>query len=477
MVTVRTSSTPYVAHHLFTLRDPAADWAGDFETRFEHGLGVARGVVVVQTLRAVGVVPVFVEVHDGLPPDPPDRYTRVETASLLTTGPIVVEGEANGLAIECASIALRSGTYTVRVCHADLDTVTYDGDDGAEHYLVQIYPGPLSDPSSVRAVDLDEAADLDGEPRRGLRGDEVDVAVAKAIARGDDELAASSALVVLARLGALEDVAAVASSGTLPLQVVALNALRLVGARRELEGVSVRHPIAEHVRRAALDDEEAFAARHELARAEAVGEALGDAEVRADTFPGGGARAASARLAGWAKAVLLDQARPPFDDELEAAWRTEGVTPDALLGVVFARDPRAGVRASLVCARRALVGIDDEPTSALLARCEQWNDGGADEGLSEEGHACEVSAGDVDEPLRSARLLAATIASVVDLMPFVNGRPLSWIADHATAVVLASSRLLPKRSPALADALRAAFPGPPPFSYEAPKPIVRRGRA
>lgn len=114
----------------------------------------------------------------------------------------------------------------------------------------------------------------------------------------------------------------------------------------------------------------------------------------------------------------------------------------ALLSVIIARDPRAGVRASIACARRAFAGVNDPHANELLAGCERWIAGGSDEGLSEASHDCEVSASETEEPARSARILAATVASVVDLLPFVEGCPRHAVVDFRLRI----GRYLPVRS-------------------------------
>ena len=275
------AATPYAAHHQFYLRDPELAWDGGYTNHpwSDDGLGVAPGVVGVQTPRAAGSTAVFVELHERAPGDPPPRYQKIAAASIATGGKLVLAGEANELDTPSLSISLPTGTYGVRVCYADLDTVTYDSDDGAEHYVVQIYPRSAEPPVVQRAYESG------GRPpdRKDRSAEPVEALIAAA--GGDDASVACSALVALARKGETTTVASIAASerSTDAVRIVAVYALRLVRAREAIASLSVGgSAVVAHVVARALQGLEEDAADDDAADDDATGDDAADDDAADD---------------------------------------------------------------------------------------------------------------------------------------------------------------------------------------------------
>tara|TARA_Y100001937_G_scaffold128452_3_gene204995 strand:+ start:243231 stop:244082 length:852 start_codon:yes stop_codon:yes gene_type:complete len=137
----------YVAEHQFFVGDESLldEWDGSYwnDPYSDDGLGLAPGIVGVQCPRATGPAPVFLEMH-GAPPVLPDaRYCKVTEAPLsLESGHLRILGENNTAGLPGLQFEAPATKYMLRVLYADLDTVTYDDSDGAEHYLLQMYPLP-----------------------------------------------------------------------------------------------------------------------------------------------------------------------------------------------------------------------------------------------------------------------------------------------------------------------------------------------
>lgn len=224
----------YVAAHQFYLRDADLAWGGAYTNDPwgpGDGLGVAPGVIGVQCPRAAGHVPVFIEQQLDAEAEIPAGFCKVTEASIeVRSGRLCVEGEDNDETSPPLEIAVVPGTYRVRVLYAGLDTVTYDDDDGADYYLVQLVPGTPTDPVIVRGFE-----DVD-EP---VRTTDADRTACEAALGGSDSCARASAIIELARLGATAIVARVARHDpSRVMRLHATNALRLGGAGDELAALA-----------------------------------------------------------------------------------------------------------------------------------------------------------------------------------------------------------------------------------------------
>jgi len=104
----------------------------------ERMVKVAPHVVVVQPVRNV-TVPVRVEVHDADPGWDPDAWDHVVECSLdLPTGYLQVH-ECTGPALLDVDVPV--GTYRVRALFDGLGSLTDDGLDGNDRYVVVLWPG------------------------------------------------------------------------------------------------------------------------------------------------------------------------------------------------------------------------------------------------------------------------------------------------------------------------------------------------
>ncbi|APR80820.1 Hypothetical protein A7982_06167 [Minicystis rosea] len=236
----RLETVVYVAAHQLYLRDPDVEWDGAYTNdpwSGGDGLGVAKGVIGVQSPRAAAHAPVFVELLDGAPGEAPSRFIKVTTASVdVSKGRLAVMGEENEESSKPLEFELAPGTYEVRVLYADLDTITYDDDDGAEHYVIQLWPGSEKEAEIVRGSDpVDEPVRTTTTPH----------AAAEADLKSDDASTAAHALVELARAGGVEEVARLGKEHpSRALRLLAVNALRLVGARDALQAFAESDDLA-----------------------------------------------------------------------------------------------------------------------------------------------------------------------------------------------------------------------------------------
>ncbi len=236
----RFETVVYVAHHQFYLEDANLDWDGRYSNNpwgRGDGLGIAAGVIGVLTSRAAAHTPVFVELLDKVPSEPDSSFDKVTAASIdVSSGALRVLGEENNESSPALEISLPAGTYEIRVLYANLDTITYDDDDGAEHYVIQVFPGAAREPAILRPF---EAVD---DPVRTTSKTKADVESGLA---SNDPSVCARALVDLARCGAIDIVADAASKhASRAMRLHAVNALRLVNARQALEPLAKSEDLA-----------------------------------------------------------------------------------------------------------------------------------------------------------------------------------------------------------------------------------------
>ena len=106
----------------------------------------APGVVIVQPERNM-TVPVVLEIHDREPPLELADWDHVAEASLyLPTGRLQVHECTAGVVAEFAA---PPGWRRVRSQHAGLDTLSENGLEGDDHYLVAVWP---AQPAPLRIV-------------------------------------------------------------------------------------------------------------------------------------------------------------------------------------------------------------------------------------------------------------------------------------------------------------------------------------
>lgn len=142
----------FADYHQFYLQDEAAGgdlsdaWSQDAVQRM---LAVSDGVVGVGTVRNMDV-PVTIEFLDFEPPTDLTRFDHVAEGSLVVVrGPIVVAGCTDYFP-DAARFDLMPGTYRVRLSVSGFDTISEDGLDGQDHYLVQLWQAPPIEPTVLK---------------------------------------------------------------------------------------------------------------------------------------------------------------------------------------------------------------------------------------------------------------------------------------------------------------------------------------
>ena len=135
----------------FYLQDESAEgdlgdaWDDDAVKRM---FAVATGMVGIGTARNMDV-PVTLEFLDAAPPEDFASCDHVVEGSLLVSaGPLVVAGCTDYFP-DAARFPLAPDTYRVRLSCFGLDTLSEDGLNGEDHYLVQLWPGSLIDEPMV----------------------------------------------------------------------------------------------------------------------------------------------------------------------------------------------------------------------------------------------------------------------------------------------------------------------------------------
>ncbi|KIQ05695.1 MULTISPECIES: hypothetical protein [Pseudomonas] len=138
----------FADYHQFYLQDEVTE--GDLSQSWgteavERMLAVADGVVGVGTLRNMEVS-VTLEFLDAEPTVEPASFDHIAEASLVVrSGTLVIAGCTDYFP-DAARFALAAGNYRVRLSISGFDTLSEDGLDGEDHYLVQLWQAPLIEP-------------------------------------------------------------------------------------------------------------------------------------------------------------------------------------------------------------------------------------------------------------------------------------------------------------------------------------------
>jgi hypothetical protein len=115
--------------------DAWCDWRGS--NALNRAIMVP-GVLNIMTARNM-TVPLVVEIHPAAPAIRLEEWDHVVEAGLqIDSGVLVV---SSPLGIDVATIPVTPGSYVARVSFAGLHTLSEDGLKGADHYLVQLWPG------------------------------------------------------------------------------------------------------------------------------------------------------------------------------------------------------------------------------------------------------------------------------------------------------------------------------------------------
>ena len=119
------------------------------EAATQRMFAVTTGMIGIGTARNMEV-PVTLEFHDAEPPQNlPDFDHVVEGALVVTTGSLVLAGCTDYFP-DAERFALEPGTYRVRLSCSGLNTLSADGLEGNDHYLIQLWLGSPLEPTVLK---------------------------------------------------------------------------------------------------------------------------------------------------------------------------------------------------------------------------------------------------------------------------------------------------------------------------------------
>lgn len=122
------------------------DYTDEVITR---GLMAGPYAIILHTVRNM-TVPIRVEWHDSRPAPNLDAYQHVVEAGFdCPSGQLVLAGLTDYDAT-APRLMVKAGPLGVRVNMSGLDTLSEDGLDGDDHYVVQLWPG--TEPEGVRVL-------------------------------------------------------------------------------------------------------------------------------------------------------------------------------------------------------------------------------------------------------------------------------------------------------------------------------------
>lgn len=142
----------FADYHQFYLQDETAE--GNLSDAWDEAatrrmLAVSAGVVGIGTARNTNV-PVTLEFLESEPPGDFANFDHVVEGSLVVaTGPLVVAGCTDYFP-DALRFDVEPGTFRVRLSASGLDSLSADGLDGEDHYLVQLWPGDPIEPTVLK---------------------------------------------------------------------------------------------------------------------------------------------------------------------------------------------------------------------------------------------------------------------------------------------------------------------------------------
>jgi hypothetical protein len=114
-------------------------------------LTVGPHAVVVHTARNM-TVPFIVEWHDVRPQYETERYQHVVEASFNCPSGVLVLAGMTDYEPTAPKFSVTAGALGIRVNMSGLDTISEDGLDGRDRYLIQLWPGQeLSGPLVLKS--------------------------------------------------------------------------------------------------------------------------------------------------------------------------------------------------------------------------------------------------------------------------------------------------------------------------------------
>ena len=145
----------FADYHQFYIQDESAD--GDLSEAWTDEavanlLAVVDGTVGVGTVRNMDV-PVTIEILSNEPPLNLANWDRVNECSIeVKSGKLVIAGCTDYFP-EAARIQITPGIYRVRVCYGQLKSISSDGLEGDDNYMLQLWPDIAILPAVIKAND------------------------------------------------------------------------------------------------------------------------------------------------------------------------------------------------------------------------------------------------------------------------------------------------------------------------------------
>ena len=136
----------------FYLQDESTD--GDLSDAWDPSavqrmFAISNGVVGIGTARNMEV-PATLEFLDSEPALHLGNFDHVVEGSLhIKSGPLVVAGCTDYFP-DALRFELVPGTYRVRLCASGLSSLSEDGLNGQDHYLVQLWQAPHIEPTVLK---------------------------------------------------------------------------------------------------------------------------------------------------------------------------------------------------------------------------------------------------------------------------------------------------------------------------------------
>ena len=141
-MTVLFDSPVFADYFQFYLCDAAEglDWPVDWtDEALRRRVLRAEGVLVVSTARNM-TVPVRVELHDAPPQIAAEAADHIVVVDLHTSGEIVIAGSSD-YRPEAARRSVPQGNLRAMAVFTGLGTISENGLDGEDRYVVHLWPG------------------------------------------------------------------------------------------------------------------------------------------------------------------------------------------------------------------------------------------------------------------------------------------------------------------------------------------------
>lgn len=108
------------------------------EEAIDRKLALAPGIICVGTARNM-TVPLTIEVHDDAPEETQGDWNQINECNIeVPSGKLVVLGCTDYFP-DAARIDLMPGNYFARIYYGGLESISWNGLDGEDHYVVRLW--------------------------------------------------------------------------------------------------------------------------------------------------------------------------------------------------------------------------------------------------------------------------------------------------------------------------------------------------